>query len=137
MAHQSGDPHQGVHSPGLGDSGDWGLQGCPSASRRGPGSLPGCGGTCKGWFHACTSPSTSSRKGVTPWTAEVVAQRVPPMPHVHCSLFLPPVPLDPEKVLEELKKKDRLEEVSSTLGTAQLPHGCPLRWVALETLLGA
>lgn len=32
--------------------------------------------------------------------------------NAHCSLFLLPVPLDPEKVLEELKeKKDKLEEV--------------------------
>lgn len=59
-------------------------------------------------------------------------------PCAHCSLFIPPVPLDPERVLEELKEKeDKLEQVSRSLGTAQLPRGCPPRWVAWGALCRA
>ncbi|KFQ62217.1 Podocalyxin, partial [Pelecanus crispus] len=41
--------------------------------------------------------------------------------------------LDSEKLLEKLQqKKDKLEEVSRSLGTAQVPHGCPPSYHKME-----
>lgn len=76
------------------------------------------------WRHLpglASCPRTSIdllQKGGHTIDREVVAQPASPPPHAHCSLFLPPVPLDPEKVLEELQEKDKLDEVSGSLGTA-------------------
>lgn len=48
-----------------------------------------------------------------------------PIPCAHCSLFLPPVPLDPREVLEELKEKDKWEEVSPWSQCSSFPIDVP------------
>lgn len=107
------------------DGGAWGLCGCPL-----PEEIPA---PCLAVEHLQglgSSPHISIlllQKGGHPLTRGWRHNLSPPF-HTLCSLkpLSAPDPLDSEEVFKGLKeKKEKLEEVSGSLVTAELPHGCP------------